>query len=337
MKYWFGIIKPISREMIRQESLHRVAILVQEKIGDTIILTTLLKHMRVAFPKMEIILIGVRGANEILAHDPHINDLYNLRNISKQDKGALFSSQFDIIFNTKDHPSFTFLYLSRKILARYRIGIDHPLHRGFFHYLIPQQLDTAIVRKHCSFLEFLGVNEWEKDLRPYFPAGPISSEIKAFVEKTVKGKEVIGINLSADSPKRSWKLENYRKLIENIGQPVILLSMPDHLSCKKHLEDEFNHVISSPSTKTIFDAAYLIQHFRLFISPDTSLVHIASCYNTPVVILYTTSLDSRRFPSLSDNRRVLITPTENVDGITPQQIMEAYRSLWSEIIGDRIK
>ncbi len=331
MKYWFGIIKPISREMIKEESLHRVAVLVQEKIGDTILLTPLLKHMRRAFPKMEIVLIGVRGANEILAHDPHINDLYNLRNISKEDKSALFHSQFDIIFNTKDHPSFTFLYLSRRICARYRIGIDHPLHRGFFHYLIPQQLDTAIVRKHCSFLEFLGVNEWEKDLRPYFPGGPVSSMIKAFVEQTLKSKEVIGINLSADSPKRSWKLENYRKLIENIGQQVVLLSMPDRLSYKNHLENEFNHVISSPSTKTIFDAAYLIQQFRLFISPDTSLVHIASCYNIPMVTLYMTNLDSRRFPSLSDNRRILITSTEDVDGITPQQIIGAYRSLWSEI------
>lgn len=331
MKYWFGVIDQLPPAEISSLSLKKIAILVQERFGDTIVLTPLIKHLRSAYPHLEIVLVGVRSYNQFLENDINVNKLYNLRQTSSAEKNHLFSTKFDIIYNTKDHPSFTFLYLSRKIQAKYRIGIEHPSHRGYYHYLIPQKREDSVLRKNCYLLDYLGVKGWEKDLSPYFPEGPVSKEIKLFVDQKIKDHKVTGINLSASNPLKSWRTENFVYLLNKISQPTVILSMPDKIIDKNLLEQKFKNVITSPTTLTLFDAAYIIRHLKLLISPDTSLIHLAACYNIPVVVLYRLKIDQIRFPAYSEIQKILISPNGDNNAILPAQVMEAYMEILKEI------
>jgi heptosyltransferase-3 len=327
MRYWFGLIKPIPPEIIFQKHINSIAILVQERFGDSILVTPLIRNLRNAFPDLEITLIGVRADNEILRHDPHISRFYNLYNMTFSDKKVLFRNQFDLLFNTKDHPSFKFLYLSRKIKASYRIGIDHPLHYGYFHHLIHLDDELAMAEKNCAILDLLGIKSWKEEIHPYFPAGPVSEEIKKFADQSLMGKVIIGVNLSASSLEKSWKPEKYIKILQEIDTPVIIFSMLDRVGLKRTLEEQFQQVIPSPPTISLFEVAHLVQYCKILISPDTSLIHIASCYNIPVVVMYRTERDSQRFPPYSSNKQILISPSGFVDGITPQRVIEAYQAI----------
>lgn len=327
MRYCFGLIKPLPPESIFRKPINSIAILVQERFGDSILVTPLIGYLRNAFPDLEITLIGVRADNEILRQDPHITQLCNLHNMTWHDKKVLFRKHFDLLFNTKDHPSFKFLYLSRKIEASYRIGIDHQLHYGYFHHLIHLDDQLAMAEKNCAILDLMGIKNWKEEIRPYFPEGPVSREIKQFADQSLIGKIIIGINLSASSLEKSWVPEKYIKILEEIDTPVIIFSMPDRMGLKKALEQQFEQVIASPPTTTLFDVSHLIQCCKILITPDTSLVHIASCYNIPVVVMYRTERDSRRFPPYSNNKRILISPNGFVDGITPGRVIEAYQAI----------
>ena len=327
LKFRYGKIAPDSLENFPSREFQRIAILVQERIGDTILTTPLLKHLHRAFPKMKVDLIGVRPDNEILREDPNIHQLYNLSTISGQEKLELFRQDYDLLFNTKDHPSFTFLWLSRRIKAEIRVGLEHRYHRGNFHYLISLPDETATVEKNCALLDLLGVTNWRNDPKPHFTMGPASKEIDQFANQQLQPGEVIGINLSASNIYKSWSSENYRELLKKLQNRVIVFALPDKRDEKERLEKEFPRVIPSPMTPSINDVAFLVKRLKCLITPDTSLVHLASCFNIPVVALYRTPRDYARFPAYSDKQKILISETGLTDDITPEQVWEDFQAL----------
>ena len=331
LKLRYGKIASDSLENFPRREYQHIAILVQERIGDTILTTPLLKHLHRAFPKMKIDLIGVRADNELLRNDPNINQLYNLSKISGEKKLELFRQQYDLLFNTKDHPSFTFLWLSRRIKAKIRVGMDHHFHRDHFHYLISLPDETATVEKNCALLDLLGVKDWKNDPKPYFNMGPVSTEINQFANQQLLPGKVIGVNLSASNVYKSWSSQNYRELLKKLQNPVVVFSLPDKQGEKEELEKEFSQVIPSPLTPSINDVAFLVKQLKCLITPDTSLVHLASCFNIPVVALYRTKRDYLRFPPYSRQQKVLISKTELTDDIPPEKVLAGFQELVTDI------
>ena len=71
----------------------------------------------------------------------------------------------------------------------------------------------------------------------------------------------------------------------------------------------------------------MVKNMRILVTPDTSLVHIASCYNTPIVALYRLERDLKKFKPLSEINRVHVTPTGVIDDIAPADVLESYYSV----------
>jgi ADP-heptose:LPS heptosyltransferase len=182
-------------------------------------------------------------------------------------------------------------------------------------------------------LSLLGTEKWREDLKPYFNEGSVSPEIEKFAAEKIQPGKIIGINLSASNIYKSWNEENYRELLEEVTDEVIIFCLPEKRPEKEDLEKEFTQVIPSPLTPTFQEVAYLVRRLKLLVTPDTSLVHLASCYNIPLVALYRTELDYKRFPPYSDLRRVLVSKTELTDDIPPQDVYDAYLALLEEMRG----
>ncbi len=168
---------------------------------------------------------------------------------------------------------------------------------------------------------------------PYLPEGPVSEDIQEFA-KSLAGKKLTGINLSASNRSKEWGVDRWQTFLEKVDEEVIILSTADHIKNKKFLEDRFTQVIPSPQTVTIFDVAYLVKHMRVLVTPDTSLVHIASCYNTPIVALYRLERDLKKFKPLSQVNRVVVTPTGVIDDIIPEDVLKLYYSVLETIAAD---
>ena len=77
---------------------------------------------------------------------------------------------------------------------------------------------------------------------------------------------------------------------------IVILTSPDKLLEKRQLISELglDFVIPSYNTKTIIDAAALIEQLDLIITPDTSIVHIAASFDKPVVSIHENNKDSFR-------------------------------------------
>lgn len=309
-----------------------IIILAQEKIGDAILLTPLLKNLRRAFPGIEIHLVAFSPVYPFFEGDPHVDVVYRVKQNYLSYFRDIRKKKFDLLYSTKDHPSFTFLYQSRIIPAQFRVGISHPYHKGFFNHLIPLDFHQHVIEKNCALLDFLGVRYAKEDCRPYLPPSQISDEVQSFARK-ISTLDCIGINLSAGEPEREWSVERWIKFLEDCRVKVIVFAVGERTRDKGRLEAKFDHVIQSPATKSIFEAAHIIQRLRLLVSPDTALIHAASCFEVPIVGLYRADVIhvTRFYPYLTPHELV-ISPTNRVADISAEKVVQATRKMLSKYV-----
>ena len=306
-----------------------IGLMAQERFGDIIMMSPLIRSLHRAYAECRINIISVNKIADYLGYDPAISRVLKAKHPSAEVKRFLRDQEFDLLVNTKDHPSVTFLYLTGRIRARQKIGIGHPQHDGFFDHLLSPPAEASTVQTYLSLLDYLQIAYTEKDFIPYLPEGPVSDQINKFIRTLPEN--TIAVNLSASQTYKEWPQNKWAEFLGKLSLPVIIIAMPKQIAAKKELESEFSHVISSPPTSSIFDAGHLIRHSRILLSPDTALVHIASCYNTPVVALYRQPLDLQKFPPFSSKQQVLMSKDQNIASITVPEVLEAFQRLQKDL------
>ena len=82
---------------------------------------------------------------------------------------------------------------------------------------------------------------------------------------------------------------------------IVILASPNQILKEKKMISELglDYVIPSYTTETIIDAAAIVEQLDLIITPDTSIVHIASSFDKPVVSIPENNKDSFRLWSPS--------------------------------------
>ena len=306
-------------------------ILAQEKLGDAILMTPLFANLKRLFPGAGITVVAFSRIGWFFEAHPHVDRVL----YAKPDWLAFFRrarrETYDVLFNSKDHPSFTFLFVTLLLRTRHTVGFDHPYHQGYFHHLLTGPFHRHMVEKYCDFLRYLAGESARLQCRPSLPDGPVSAAVREFLSRKAGSYELVA-NLSAGEPDREWSLERWKEFFSGEKRPAVVVSMPGRYADKRMLEREFAQIQPSPGTQSIFDAAALIRHARCLVSPDTALVHVAACSDTPVVALYRADPDHvRRFGPLSSRHRSLVSPSYRVEDIPPSEAVEATEELLGEV------
>ena len=97
-------------------------------------------------------------------------------------------------------------------------------------------------------------------------------------------------------------------------------------SIKDAVSDANVVIIATPilATKTIIDVAALIDQLDLIISPDTSIVHVASALDKPIVSIHENNKYSFRSWSPSSTlTKTVFSPKDNsIDGFDVEKVIE---------------
>ena len=307
--------------------INSIVILAQEKLGDAILLTPLLKNLQRVLPNAEVHIITNSSIHYFFKDDTRIDYVHKGKNHYISLFKLRKNKTFDILFCTKDHPSFTFLYQSRLIRARFRVGIEHPYHRGFFNYLIPIKFNQHVIEKNCALLDYLGFEYTKEDCRPYLPGETVTENVREFAKRIFK-RNCIGINLSAGGISRQWSLSKWINFLNNIDNSVVVFAMPERIDDKLHLEKTCPNVLNSPATQSVRDVGEIVRNLKVLVTPDTSLIHVASCYNTKVVGLYTSdTIQYKRFYPYLVDCRICISPTRNIEDISVEEVVTATKDM----------
>ena len=304
-----------------------LVILAQEKFGDAILLTPLLKNLKTLFPGNSVTVITFsKAVFGFFQSDPHVDAIYYTKGNPVRYISSVLFQKFDILFNTKDHPSTNFLLQSLLVPARCKIGIQNKYHTGIYDYLVKADFHAPIALKNCGLLELLGADIRTEQCRPYIPPMTVSESVSSFVA-SMKKHTFTGINISAGLPTRQWTEKNWRQLVGAFpGEMFIVLSAPGDIEQKKSIEKQCGNVFPSPETKNLHEANLILEKLKLLVTPDTAMVHVASCANTPVIGLYGQApQDQSRFAPFLIDYRMVISATSLVRDIEPEKVIDALR------------
>ncbi len=108
----------------------------------------------------------------------------------------------------------------------------------------------------------------------------------------IGGRRFIILNISSGNWYRRWSVAKNTGLIESISAldpdvAIVVVSSPGDSAEAEELGRAMpGRTFLFPATPDILDVAALLERAQLVISPDTSIVHIASAMGTPVLGLY---------------------------------------------------
>ena len=304
------------------------------RIGDLILMTPMFAAIKRNNPLHEIHLLCGRRNTEFAKTLPDITKVHTYR---KTLPGllrllkALRAEHYECWIDPKDHYSGESALFARWANAPFAIGFNREGRRQVFTHSITKT--GADIRRHFldrnldALVPFLGVTDVLR--RPCLSEDPASAaRLTAFLKDRGLARYAV-VNFSTGKVYRQWPADHWIAMINAFPDTSFLINGE-----AADLEAVQQIVAGCPNashyqTRSFADVISLVRHAALLISPDTSLLHLASAFDIPTVGLYLRGQWNRTmWTPLSRQQRVIIGASEDqISAIGVEAVTAAVREL----------
>ena len=311
----------------------------QDRIGDVLISTPLIHILKKHYPGATVDFLLSANNHFVLEHEPLVRNRWIYR---KNLPGAIATlrtvrrERYDFVIDLMDNPSTTSTVICLCSGGRWTVGLRK---ENTYAYDISVPLlsrkDTHIVDRIGRLLTAFGIDSEREELRIRYATAKESDQFaKDFLgQNDLKGKFLIGINISPGRGVRFWGRKNYQELLRSLlaenpeGRLLLLYQPADHGEAES-IAGPFPQVFLSPVTPSFDRFAALVRELGLLITPDTSAVHLAAAFNIPSVVLYVQSNKSLRiWEPYGSPSETLVTDVDNLSLIPPGDVLAAVRRI----------
>ena len=311
-----------------------------DRIGDMIITTPLFREFKRSFPDVKTMVLASKVNKDVLQNNPYIDEIIvNNKNNFFGDFISLFKLRFreiDVCIEL-DHSVVPHAIIRLKIInpkkiisvrkdGRYGVSGDELCMYDFY-------------TKKESNMHFRDI--WLSTLHPFgimpinnsydlFPTNSQEKIAKKFL-KNYGNKIKIGINMEGAVKGKKIQEIDLEKICKGLKKThndiqIIIITAPEKLESVIQLVKKMGHSYVTPSYKTskILDVAALIKNLDIIITPDTSVSHIASAFNKPIVSLHENNQNSYQLfsPTSSLSKTVFATEKNSLLGYDVQQVID---------------
>jgi len=303
------------------------------KIGDSIMLTPLLKELKIAFPDVKIDILTGSANDFMFQNNPNVNETFKLYKSKMFYKNfinifCLRKKNYSVVIDLLPLKIGNFLYL--KLLNsslfigdnldnRYNIDV---VKNNCFDLVLPRSKQKLHMSEQFSrFLIPFNIHPKKITTEVYYGEDELQKAIN-FLEKFKLQKNIL-INIDGSAKERCFYIDDYKYLTSKLcllypDYNIFISSLsPRHDEIKSFVKAEnITNLHQLYDTKTIFEITAFISRVNLLISPDTSLVHIASALNINCVAVYSgnKSIFSQWHPN-SKLAKVVTPPITNQNSI----------------------
>ncbi|MDC3315698.1 glycosyltransferase family 9 protein [Candidatus Thioglobus sp.] len=310
-----------------------------DRIGDMVITTPVFRELKLFFPEIKASVLASKTNQSVLTNNPYIENVYvNHKNNFLSDLKTLlilrkknFDACIEFDHSVVPHAIIRLKIINPKIVisvskkGRYGVNGDE---LKLYDYFTEKPKDA----------HFRDI--WLETLTP-FGIKPKSNHYDLFCTDAQKqvaynfiskfhDKFLIGINLEGAVKGKKIEFKDLEEICRRLfyvhnNVQVIILSAPNNFKRVGEMirKMKLNHVVNSFKTNTIMDIAALIDQMDLIITPDTSIAHIASAYNKPVVTIHENNQDSYKLfaPTSNLNRTVFSKSKHSLNGFSLNELI----------------
>ncbi|MEW6195314.1 MAG: glycosyltransferase family 9 protein [Bacteroidota bacterium] len=286
----------------------RILLIALSGIGDALMFTPALKKLKEEFPESQIdALVMFKGVKDIYSNLPYINKvLYHDFLNSPKIKSLLFvlklRKKYDASINVypsnrKEYNLINFIIGAEKRAAIKYLRKDF-LNLGWLNNLAVQENDELHnVEENIKLCELVTgkSNDRIDPLEIILKDENYKAADKFFKDQNIADEDLTigfhaGCSMLKNHDKRRWETFKFaelaNKLIKEKNAYVLLFGGPE----EKYLKDEIKSLTNSDrcievETNSLLDAAAVMQQCKVFVSNDSSLMHVAAALKLNIVAI----------------------------------------------------
>ncbi|WP_447968233.1 putative lipopolysaccharide heptosyltransferase III [Nitrospira sp. M1] len=264
-------------------------------IGDVILSTPVLSLLRQQFPAANVVCLVNSGTQEILQHNPHVDEVLVLPRGSVIEQIrfwlAVRRRRFDCVIDLTDGDRSALLtWVSGSSV---RIGFNHE-HRWrgrlYSHCLSSGPEGRHMVEYHTEALTLIDAHADVPKPTVYVGTEHNQRAQTILGELGLIGQPWVMVHPTARFWFKAWPLERFARLsdrlVEKSLRVVLVGDAHDHaitLAIQERVQTSTDSLVGKT---TLLELAALMQHATLFIGNDTGLMHMASAVGCPVLGLF---------------------------------------------------
>lgn len=282
-----------SKKIKPQTDFSNIMLIRLNRIGDALVTTPLIKVLKESLD-CKITVLADSKNHFVFKHNPFVDEVLIFNKGLKgffEIKNYVIENKINTIVDLHDDVSTTVTYLMALINAPNKFALQKKI-KNIYTKTVPRPdpKQTHIIERILEIRKLFGiVDEVPKDLRVvYKPKKENLIQAKTFFKNTYSGNaKIIGVNISAGSDARFWGTENYKKLIsflKKYSNDLILFSAKSDIKYAREIAD--NDTLIYPVSENFDRFASGISNLVFLITPDTSVVHLASAFNIPMFGIY---------------------------------------------------
>lgn len=273
-------------------------------IGDTVLATPFIRELRTNYPEARIdALVRWRGAKDVLSDSPYLNTIYQQDLLGESyGKAMAFLSvlrrnRYDVSINTHPQSRVHYRAIARFIGAKTRLSHVYEgwnlLDRLLVNRTMPQDYQCHTVDNNLALLSLLGK-------RPLLPGHQLEIFLSAadldWAESFLAGQNLtrhkrLGLHVGSGRTKnlamKRWPLPRYLELVGRLRRAhpdlaILLFGGPDEeQDLQQILAAHASPLVLRVPSRTLLQAAALMQRCTAFLSVDTVHMHLAAAVNAP--------------------------------------------------------
>ena len=263
------------------------------KIGDMVVNSLMFREIKKVYPYIKIGVVARGAAIDIIRDNTNVDKIYEYYKDRKKIKDLALKikeEKYDLLIDFSEMLRVNQMMLINLCGARINIGLDRKDWK-LFDLSIESGKDFKwtehITKRYLAYLIKLGLKKENIDIS-YDIYLKNEKKYEIFFNKIKENKKLI-LNPYGASKHKSFSIETLENIINYLKDKdiaIILVYFGDKYEELKFLEKKYKYVYIPKKIESILDTAILIKKSDYVISPDTSIVHIASAFNKKMITIY---------------------------------------------------
>ena len=263
------------------------------KIGDMVVNSLMFREIKKVYPYIKIGVVARGAAIDIIRDNTNVDKIYEYYKDRKKIKDLALKikeEKYDLLIDFSEMLRVNQMMLINLCGARINIGLDRKDWK-LFDLSIESGKDFKwtehITNRYLAYLIKIGLKKESINISYDIY---LKDEIKYedFFNEIKESKKLI-LNPYGASKHKSFNIETLENIITYLKDKdiaIILVYFGDKYKELEFLEKKYKYVYIPKKIESILDTAILIKKSDYVISPDTSIVHIASAFNKKMITVY---------------------------------------------------
>ncbi|RRD38589.1 lipopolysaccharide heptosyltransferase family protein [Fusobacterium nucleatum] len=263
------------------------------KIGDMIVNSLMFREIKKVYPDIKIGVVARGAAIDIIRDNPNVDKIYEYYKDRKKIKDLALKikkEKYDLLIDFSEMLRVNQMMLINLCGARFNIGLDRKEWK-LFDLSIESDKDFKwtehITDRYLAYLVKLGLKRENIDIS-YDIYLKKEKKYENFFNKIKESKKLI-LNPYGASKHKSFSIETLEKIINYLKDKniaIILVYFEDKYKELEFFKKKYSNVYIPENIDNILDTTLLIKKSDYVVSPDTSIVHIASALNKKMITVY---------------------------------------------------